>query len=276
MRYSPHNNLDDDALFFDIETVSHEGLASDDGGAIAPSTQRPIVLGMANMTSEYVDGEPVYKLQTLASIAGSSEQLAEEFFKQIKQRRPKIVSFNGKGFDVPVLKNAALEAGIDISSYICAGRSKWESYESPYDRDWHFDCMDVIAGRSRFPKLDHIARRLKIPAKMGVDGAMVQGMYDNGEIEAIRRYCDFDVLTTVLVFLHLQRSFYGLPEKHFKASTDSVRGYLLEHAGENPHFDDYNMAWGAPSLQQLNVESTVINLADKLAEIEECETEIPF
>ena len=81
---------------FGIETVSHEGLASDDGGAIAPSTQRPIVLGMANMTSEYIDGEPVYKLQNLASIAGSSEQLAEEFFEQIKQRRPKIVSFNGK------------------------------------------------------------------------------------------------------------------------------------------------------------------------------------
>ena len=69
--------------------------------------------------------------------------------------------------------------------------------------------MDVIAGRSRFPKLDHIARRLKIPAKMGVDGSMVQGMYDNGEIESIRRP-DFDVLTTVLV-TSLQRSFYGLP-----------------------------------------------------------------
>lgn len=277
MSYRPSRNLNHDLLVFDIETIVHQDLDLSLGeNAVAPSKQKPIVVGMADVVAEYSDGYPVFLMQKLRSQAGPSEEITASFFHEIAMRHPRLVSFNGKGFDIPTLKISALEAGIDISAYVNTGKSKWDAYESHYDKDYHYDCMDVIAGRSRFPKLDHIARRLGIPAKMGIDGSKVQEMYDYGEIEAIRRYCDFDVLTTLLIFLHLQRSFHGLPEVHFKASTDSVKRYLHEHAEENPHYDEYIRAWSAQSRRQLSVENTVINFADRLAEIEECETEIPF
>jgi predicted PolB exonuclease-like 3'-5' exonuclease len=277
MTYRGSRNLDSDLLVFDIETVQHEAIELSRGeDAVAPSKQRPIVVGMADISIEYSDGDPVYRLAKIEAVAGPTHQITEQFFDQVSSRRPRLVSYNGKGFDIPCLKSAALESGIDISVYMETGTSKWDSYESHYDKMYHYDCMDVIAGRGRYPKLDHVARRLGIPSKMGIDGSKVQGLYDNGEIEAIRQYCDFDVLTTLLIFLHLQRSFHGLPEGHFKASLDSVRGYLLENAGENPHFDDYNMAWGAPAMSALSVENKVISLADKLAELEELDADIPF
>ena len=72
---------------------------------------------------------------------------------------------------------------MDISAYMETGRSKWDSYESHYDRQYHFDCMDVIAGKGRYPKLDDIASRLGIPGKMGIDGSQVQEHYDKGNID---------------------------------------------------------------------------------------------
>ena len=264
MRYRDAQNLENDLLVFDVETVLHEWVNVAPGeNIVAPSKQRPIVVGMADVQISYSSGGPFYCLKKVVSVSGSSGEVTESFFNEVRERKPRLVSFNGKGFDIPTLKIAALEHGLDISAYMETGRSKWDSYESHYDRQYHFDCMDVIAGKGRYPKLDDIASRLGIPAKMGIDGSQVQEHHDRGNIDLIKDYCSFDVLTTFLLFLQLQRSFGGLSEAGLIKSKAAVREYLEENAEENPHFNDYLMALDNPKCKKSALEDKVINLEER-------------
>ena len=269
MRYRDAQNLENDLLVFDVETVLHEWVNVAPGeNIVAPSKQRPIVVGMADVQISYSSGGPFYCLKKVVSVAGSSGEVTESFFNEVRERKPRLVSFNGKGFDIPTLKIAALEHGLDISAYMETGRSKWDSYESHYDRQYHFDCMDVIAGRGRYPKLDDIASRLGIPAKMGIDGSQVQEHHDRGNINLIKDYCSFDVLTTFLLFLQLQRSFGGLSEAGLIKSKAAVREYLEENAEENSHFNDYLMALDNPKCKKSALEDKVINLEERKLQID--------
>lgn len=277
MRYRDTQNLENDLLVFDVETVLHEWIKVTPGeNIVAPSKQRPIVVGMADIQISYSSGGPFYCLKKVVSVAGSSGEVTESFFNEVRERKPRLVSFNGKGFDIPTLKIAALEHGLDISAYMETGRSKWDSYESHYDRQYHFDCMDVIAGKGRYPKLDDIASRLGIPAKMGIDGSQVQEHHDRGNIDLIKDYCSFDVLTTFLLFLQLQRSFGGLSEESLKKSKASVREYLEENSDQHPHFADYLMAWDRPKLKKLVLKDKVIKLEERKQQTGVPHEEIPF
>ena len=276
MRYNPQCRKDTHGLVYDVETIRNPKLDKKDD-TISPVTQVPIVLGMADLKFERNNNQTYIKLERLESIAGDPATLATLFFQKFENGAgPKSIGYNVKGYDNQVLKMTAIANGIDISSYIKTGRSKWDCYESTYDKEYTFDIMHELAGRGRWPKMDDVAKIFGIPSKLGCDGSMVQGLYDAGKIGEIRDYCSVDVLTTLLIFIHMQRSFGGLSEEGFKESVGSVRQYLLDNADENPHYDTFNSLWGAPSIEEFQVEEKVIDLASKIEEREENEDRIPF
>jgi len=112
-------------------------------------------------------------------------------------------------FDLPVLHYRALLHGIQAPRYWDTGNDdrdfKWNNYLSRY-HERHTDLMDVLAGYQMRAnaKLDEIASMLGFPGKMGMSGAKVWDAYRAGEIEAIRNYCETDVLNTYLVYLRFE------------------------------------------------------------------------
>ena len=276
MRYNHQSEIDCYGITFDSETILHPKLEKN-GDTISPTNQVPIVLGMANVKFERKENQTYIKLESLESIAGDPATLATLFFQKFENGAgPKLIGFNSKGFDVPVLKLAAIENGIDISSYMKTGKSKWDCYDSPYDKKYHFDIMLELAGKGRWPKLDDVAKRFGIPSKLGCDGSKVQSLYDAGKIEEIRNYCALDVLTTLSVFIFIQRGYGNLSEEGFHESVGSIRQYLFDNADENPHYDTFNSLWGAPSIEEFQVEEKIIDLASKIEEREENEDKIHF
>jgi len=179
--------------------------------------------------------------------AGFDEQkLLQGFFSYFERLKPRLVSFNGRSFDLPVLKYRAMAHGISAPWLWNAG-DKWNSYTSRYSTDWHCDLLETLSdfGASARVKLNEVASVLGLPGKFGVDGSDVASMIDDGEINAVRDYCETDVLNTYLLYLRFMHHKGTLTtENHNKALSDVIA--MIEVEGKaRPHLLAFMDAWGA-------------------------------
>ncbi|WP_144391362.1 3'-5' exonuclease [Pleionea sediminis] len=149
------------------------------------------------------------KVWSLGDEDFSEKEIIQRFFDGIDKFSPTLVSWNGSGFDLPVLHYRALKHGVAAPQYWDMGEIdqgfKWNNYISRYHAR-HTDVMDLLAmytGRANAP-LDHIATMLGFPGKMGMSGAKVWDAYIAGDISGIRHYCESDVLNTYLVWLKFE------------------------------------------------------------------------
>ena len=139
----------------------------------------------------------------------SESELLKRFFEGIERYTPVIVSWNGSGFDLPVIHYRSLIHGIISQRYWENGDEdqsfRWNNYLSRF-HSRHTDLMDVLSGyipTARAP-LNEIATILGFPGKMGMSGEKVWDYFLTGDIESIRNYCETDVLNTYLVYLRYQ------------------------------------------------------------------------
>ncbi|MCG6864089.1 MAG: 3'-5' exonuclease [Thiogranum sp.] len=184
------------------------------------------------------------KVWSLGDPQAPEAELVQRFFDGVDKFTPTLVSWNGGGFDLPVLHYRALLHGIQAPRYWDTGNDdrdfKWNNYLSRY-HERHTDLMDVLAGYQlrANAKLDEIASMLGFPGKMGMSGAKVWDAYQAGEIEAIRNYCETDVLNTYLVYLRFELIRGHLtPETHEQelgllrdTLAQDERGHIAEFLG---------------------------------------------
>lgn len=187
-----------------------------------------------------------FRVWTLGAPDAPEEEIIQRFFDGIEKYTPNIVSWNGAGFDLPVLHCRAMIHGIQAPRYWDMGDDdrefKWNNYISRYHMR-HLDLMDVLAmysGRANAP-LDQMAQLCGFPGKLGMDGSKVWDAYKNGEIEAIRNYCETDVANTYLVFLRFQLMRGLLNQESFNAEVELVKKTL--EAYEAKHWQEFLMLW---------------------------------
>jgi predicted PolB exonuclease-like 3'-5' exonuclease len=186
------------------------------------------------------------KVWSLGDANSSEKELLERFFAGIEKYSPTLVSWNGSGFDLPVLHYRALLHGVSAPRYWETGEYeqsfKWNNYLSRYHYR-HTDLMDVLAGyqaRANAP-LNEIAVMLGLPGKMGIDGSHVWDYFQRGEIETIRNYCETDVLNTYLVFLRFELIRGKLSEQEYQAECELLRTVLEKE--NKSHFNEFLHAW---------------------------------
>ncbi len=173
-------------------------------------------------------------------------ELVQRFFDGLDRFTPTLVSWNGGGFDLPVLHYRALLHGIQAPRYWETGDDdqsfRWNNYLSRY-HNRHTDLMDVLAGyqaRANAP-LDEVATMLGFPGKMGMSGDKVWDAYLGGDIDGIRNYCETDVLNTFLVYLRFELMRGRLSPAEYEAECHRVRDYLAKEA--KPHFLEFLDNW---------------------------------
>jgi predicted PolB exonuclease-like 3'-5' exonuclease len=160
------------------------------------------------------------------------------------------VSWNGTGFDLPVLHYRALKAGVSAPRYWETGNEdatfRYNNYLSRFH--WrHTDLMDVLSGyqsRGR-ASLAAVAGLLGLPGKLGFSGAQVWDAWLDGQIIAIRRYCETDVLNTYLIYLRFELMRGQLGRERYMEEVERVR-MLLRTAAE-PHFLEFLRVWESGS-----------------------------
>jgi len=187
-----------------------------------------------------------FKVWSLGDEGSGEAELVKRFFDGVDRYTPDLISWNGGGFDLPVLHYRALKHGIQAPRYWENGESdrdfKWNNYLSRYH--WrHVDLMDVLANFNNraFAKLDEIAVMLGFPGKLGMSGDKVWDKYLEGGIKEIRDYCETDVLNTWLVYLRFEFMRGNLDAKDLQREYALVRSTL---AGmDQPHLNEFLQAW---------------------------------
>jgi hypothetical protein len=119
-------------------------------------------------------------------------------------KRPTLVSFNGRTFDLPLLELAAFRYGLSLPGWFSMGAKQYEQPRNRYNCETHLDLHDVLTnyGASRFTGgLNLAANLLGKPGKIDIQGHMVQDLYNEGRLAEINDYCRFDVLDTYFVLL---------------------------------------------------------------------------
>jgi len=187
-----------------------------------------------------------FQVWTLGDVDASEQEIIQRFYDGLDRYTPTLVSWNGGGFDLPVLHYRSLVHGIQAPRYWESGDDdksfKWNNYLSRY-HSRHTDLMDVLAGyqpRANAP-LDEVATILGFPGKMGMSGAKVWDSYMAGDIGEIRDYCETDVLNTYLVFLRFELIRGHLSSDAYQQRCDQVRNHLRESG--KAHLIEFEKAW---------------------------------
>ncbi len=187
-----------------------------------------------------------FKVWSLGDEDSDESDLLQRFFSGIERYTPRLVSWNGGGFDLPVIHYRSLLYPVVAAHYWETGQNdnnfRFNNYLSRY-HERHTDLMDVLAGYQprASAALDEIAALCGFPGKMGMSGAKVWNAYQRGEIASIRNYCETDVLNTYLVYLNYERNRGNLDAEAYRVECQLVRDELK--ASDAPHLLEFESAW---------------------------------
>ncbi len=172
-------------------------------------------------------------VRSLGGENSSETELLTELFAEIEEHEPKSISWNGPGFDLPVIINRALKNKISLPDY-------WK--EGNYH---HTDLKFVLSGYDleNASSLDEMSKLLGFPGKMGMDGSQVWDEYQAGNLKGIRDYCETDVLNTYLIYLRYQLMRNELNHEQLEQEFTLLRDALESQNMKKAHLGTFLKAW---------------------------------
>jgi 3'-5' exonuclease len=248
--------LDEVALF---KAVCDERFGADSGKTFLPLHLHQIcaiscVLRVGNDDpSEHPDPSnpdhaAQFKVWTLGTVDSSEADIIRKFYKLLDHYTPQLISWNGGGFDLPVLHYRALQHGVPAARYWEGGDEdrdfKYNNYLSRY-HSRHLDLMDVLAGYQARANaaLDDIAKLCGFAGKLGMDGSQVWQAVRDGKLAEVRDYCETDVVNTYLVYTQFQQMRAQWTPQRTAAEQALVRRTLTAAAPDAAHWQAYLAAW---------------------------------
>ncbi|MDR1499179.1 MAG: 3'-5' exonuclease [Rickettsiales bacterium] len=184
----------------------------------------------------------INKIGTISSIDNTEEEIVKKFFDYLCRYAPRLVSYNGRSFDLPVMKYRAMKYGVSIKTLFKAG-DKWNNYSQRYSLDWHCDLLEALSdfGTSCRCKMNEVCSILGIPGKIGIDGSKVTDMFDAGKLKEIDNYCETDVLNTYLIYLNFCLLNGTVNSGDFSKMNTELKEYI---GSKNlPHFEEFLEEW---------------------------------
>lgn len=255
-------------LVFDIETVPDTEAGARLFGLELPPDE--VALAMNNLRRQEINSDfPRLPLHEVVCISGlwvtdeqiqlfsfsqqdpktgqrfSEKEILSKFLGIFDKRFPTLVSWNGSGFDLPVLMLRAMRHGLSAAGLMDQGerdsKRKFDNYQNRY-QSRHTDLMDCLAmfNTRNFQRLDDVAVVMGFPGKQGESGYNVSDYVKQDQWTELCQYCESDVLNTWLIYLRWQglRGYLSVDEQqHWMSQT---RDYLQQHAPQQQHFLD---AW---------------------------------
>jgi predicted PolB exonuclease-like 3'-5' exonuclease len=162
-------------------------------------------------------------------------------------QRPTLVSFNGRGYDLPVLELAAFRYGYAVPAWFNVQARSYEQARNRYNAEAHLDLYDLLSnfGAARMAGgLNLLANLIGKPGKTGIDGSKVQDMYNAGQLAEINDYCRCDVLDTYFVFLRTRVLLGKLTLEAEHKLVAHAKEFLERQAATVPAYAEYLSHWG--------------------------------
>ena len=192
--YFPHA----DVLEEDAYSQVRDRLRQEQGNDFFPlSFHIPISIAVGQVNEERV----LTAVETVSEDDYSEEAIVRTFWQRLERFPGTLVTFNGRGFDLPVLELHALKYGCQAHRYF-SGKAR-----NRYAEEGHFDLYDFLTNygvhrlRGGFNLL---AKMIGLPGKTEIDGSMVQQLWQAQRLNDIHRYCRHDVIQTYFLFLRVE------------------------------------------------------------------------
>jgi 3'-5' exonuclease len=178
----------------------------------------------------------------------SEHELVEKFWQDFESVQT-LITFNGRGFDLPVLEMRALKYAIPLPRYFAAGQGKSTYRGSRYSDAYHIDLCDYLSNFGavyRRNSLNLLAKLIGLPGKYNIAGEDVEYLYRQGRLKEINQYCMTDVLQTYLLFLRVELLRGKLNMSDYQTIVNVTRDDLLQRAnsaGSENFLMDFLKRW---------------------------------
>lgn len=205
---------------------------------IAPSFCHPVAIAVARVAADYT----LQAITCLDAPKFRPREMTADFWKGLAHYHSTLVTFNGRGFDLPVLELAAFRFGISVRGYF----NERHGRRARYGRQ-HLDLHDWLSNHGACPVaggLDLLSKLLGKPGKMNVSGRDVQDLYREGKVQEINDYCMFDVLDTYFVFLRTRVLTGELDLGTEQDRVNRAREWIESQLPKFPHLSQYLANWG--------------------------------
>lgn len=158
-------------------------------------------------------------------------ELIATFLAKIDALQPRLVTFNGHGFDLPVLRYRAMVHALPAPGL------RRRAYFNRFSED-AIDLCDVLASfvPQAKAKLHEIAKTMGLPGKpAGIDGSEIDAYVRAGRIREVADYCESDVVNTYRIWLRYELFKGTLSPEQNKASEQNLHTFLQTRQHKNPH-----------------------------------------
>lgn len=166
----------------------------------------------------------------------SESELIERFW-QIFENVQTLVTFNGRGFDLPVLEIQALKHGLSLGRYFgtvsAQGRNSYRS--NRYNDVLHIDLCDYLSNFGAvYPRnsLNLLSKLIGLPGKYTIGGDDVEYLYRQGRYKEINQYCITDVLQTYLLFLRVELLRGKMTKAEYQTAVGAAKDNLMQRASD--------------------------------------------
>lgn len=279
-------------LIFDIETVGdgdliqkirfpeqvltpreavnryRQQLLDETGKDVLPLTfVLPVSVAIAKVAADY----RLLELTVLDSPAFRPQEIVRRFWQGWQHyQRPTLVTFNGRGYDMPVMEVSAFRFGLSIPAWFNVDSRAFEQSRNRYNHDAHLDLQDLLTNFGSFRMhggLNLLANLIDKPGKAGIDGSQVQDLYHAGHVDRINDYCRCDVLDTYFVFLRSRVLLGKLTLQEELTLTEVTRDLLSEQAENHPAYEHYLKTWDFRVQQKMDVMQSIgVPIVEKMTE----------
>jgi predicted PolB exonuclease-like 3'-5' exonuclease len=221
-------------------------LMEETGKDILPGTfVLPVSVAIAKVAADY----RLTEITVLDAPAFRPQEIVRRFWQGWQHYdRPTLVTFNGRGYDMPIMELAAYRFGLSVPAWFNVDSKSFEQSRNRYNHEAHLDLQDLLSNFGAFRMsggLNLLASLINKPGKSGVDGSQVQDMYWNGQVEQINDYCRCDVLDTYFVFLRSRVLIGRLTLQEEATLTQMTREMLEEQAEDHVAYKHYLATWDA-------------------------------
>lgn len=156
------------------------------------------------------------------------EAIVRDFVSMVGKHRPVLVSWNGRGFDLPLVIARCVRHGI-VAPWL------WDrDFEDRYRGTNHLDLQDAVSlrGAARPARMAAFACLTGFPGKVGVDGSDVEGLWNGGEAgkNAVRDYNLADVSSEAAILLRVLMCRADITKEEYLTAAKA----LLEHVDMDP------------------------------------------
>ncbi len=214
---------------------------SSSGSDFLPVTfQYPVATALVHVGSDF----RVQGFECLDTPNYRPQQIVEQFWKTIRNLREqhgdglRLVTFNGRGFDLPLMEMAAFRFGVAGGPMVYAQGKRYEG--------WHLDLMDWLTNTGDFRLsggLNLLSKLLGKPGKMEVTGRMVYPLFLQGQRKLISDYCLIDTLDTYFVFLRTRVLAGELSLEGERRVVAELKDEIARRAASWPALNDYLANW---------------------------------